>query len=204
MKRRFFSAALIASLICSVSLTGCSKKYDSPEAVFEAAKAAAEKEDVEAFLKCMTEGTQEMFAGTMAMSAITMKQAGGLLKAVGGKEDKEAFENMSAVLDKHGLTDEYIKGLGGVRKVSKPQGVLTELLKPVKDKPAFVADIMKALEPIQKDTGIPKDVFAGELSNVKINGDSATAVVKDSFPRPLAFKKVDGSWLIDMGAISFK
>lgn len=203
MKHRILSASMSLSLLLfSIGATGCgSKKHDSPDDVFNAAKAAMEEKDMEAFMECLTEESQDVFAGGIAMVSVMMKAFSGL----GGQDEKakEAFTKIDKVMADHGLTEEFMKNMQDAKPSSPAEG-FKELLKPVKDKPKFVSEMMAALESMgDKGSSGPGDGFMGELTDVKIDGDTATGVAvgkKDGKEEKedLNFKKVDGGWLIHL------
>lgn len=212
---KFFHSPVLAwsMLLLFVAIqTGCKSdgggskapKYDSPAKVFEAAKSAVEKKDMAGFLKCMTPESQEVFAGVLAMSALMMK---ALAEAFGGGGDNKELAKIDDVLKKHGLTTKMMKELENSDD-KDPKAAIKKLTAPIKDKPAFVKDIMAALESMgdKGGGGGPADDFAGKLTNVKVDGDSATGTVtqtKDGEKKEdeINFKKVNGGWLIDLSSM---
>src|SRR5206468_3944962 len=92
---------------------------------------------------------------------------------------KDTIKAMDDAMNKHGLTEEYLKTVekDNPGKKGTPQeerDMLRKLVAPVKDKSAFIADIMTAL----KKSG-DKDSFSigTDLKDVKIDGDKATGTV---------------------------
>ena len=193
MMHRFISALLFSSLLfVSVSLTGCGqKKYTSPEAVFEAAKSAMADEDMEGFMNCLTPESQDLFSGILVMLGSMMKGLASL--AEDDAETKEAIVKMDKVLDKHGLTEEFMKKMEESDE-SDPEKAIKLVVEPIKDKAAFVADMFEAFKGLDDEGGSPADQFKGTLKDIKIDGDSASAVLEDGGEtEPIQFKKVKGS-----------
>jgi hypothetical protein len=183
-------------------LTGCSNSGGSgggatPEETFKSAQAAAEKNDYKAFMSTMTPESQETYAGMIAFGGAMVQAFAGL----GGPEGAEDAKKVKEVLDKHGLTEETLKKADPT--AADPIAGMKSLVEPVKDKPAFVADMMAALKsskdfkdksPLQKGT---------TLKDVKIDGDSAKGTIETEVEgkkesSPIGFKKIDGKWLIDL------
>jgi hypothetical protein len=182
------------ALLLALSVAGCGggneKKGDSnapdsnatvhatPDAVFAAAKTALNKEDWKGFCQCLTPESRDGFAAGMAFAGIMMQ---GFASAGGADGEKDA-KNIQAVMDKHGLTEEVMqKNMEGDSPANQDEAA-KRLLEPVKDRDAFVADIMAALSNLkgnQKKSPIEKDAT---LKDVKVDGDSATATLERRSP----------------------
>lgn len=203
MMHRFISALLCSSLLfVSVSLTGCGqKKYTSPEAVFEAARSAVADEDMEGFMNCLTSESQDLFSGMLVMLGSMMK---GFAALAGDDADTaEAVSKMEKVFEKHGLTEDVMKEMEEADE-SDPTAAMEKLVEPIKDKAAFVADMLEAFKGLDNEGGSPADQFKGTLKDIKIDGDSASAVLEDGGKtEPIQFKKVKGSWLIHLDPEEF-
>lgn len=208
MKHRIISATLsLTVLLVSLTTSGCGqKKYDSPEAVFSAASKALEKEDMEKFLNCMTEESQDVFAGGIVMVTMMVKGMAEAFGGLGGEADKakEKFAKLDEVMAKHGLTKEYLKGIEEVQP-GTPEEAMKKLLEPVKDKPELVSDMMEAFKELDEsgDGPDPAKAFSGELEDLKIDGDTATAKMVTTVDgkkekEDIKFKLVDGGWLIHL------
>lgn len=213
MKRIAFSTPLAAGMILfACDLQAGAPPYKTPEDVFAAAKKAAEKEDMKTFMSCLTEDSREMMAGGMVF-------VGALLKAFAafGKEDtKELVAALDAAFKKHGLTEEALAKLkGGPPIDGKDPEAMRKALKsmaaPIKDRTAFVGDMVKVLKRMDKgkkeDTGLlAKDAALKEL---KIENGKAKGVVVskqgDQEKRdPIEFRRVGESWLIELPIDQFK
>ena len=64
---------LVALTRCSVAEPTKGKTYLTPKAVFDAAKAAAQKDDFKTFFACLTPDSQKMMAGQMVLGGLMMK-----------------------------------------------------------------------------------------------------------------------------------
>lgn len=177
------SLVLVAALV----LGGCGGGgYGSPQEVFDDFQKAATAKDWNKLMACMTPETQDaMVAGFVMM--------GAMAAAFGDKE-------MEPLLKKHGVDPNAKPD----ESITDPAEAMKLLAGKIKDKPAFVSDIMAHLE--KKDPGAAtQNLPSGTLTDVKIEGDAATATVvgkdKDGKEQKadIQFKKVDGSWLLHMG-----
>jgi len=138
-----------------------------------------------------------------------------MLRAMGAKfADRKGADDETAVrmakvdviMKKHGLDPD-----------KEPTGEITEDMKemvvefkkdlsPVKDRAVFLGEMLQVLsDPEGYGLKGPdlKAIFGGELKNVKVEGDSATATLVrtqngQEQSTPYAFKLVDGIWLIDV------
>ncbi|MEX2186435.1 MAG: hypothetical protein WD875_06565 [Pirellulales bacterium] len=158
----------------------------TPEATFEAAKAAEEKGDWHAFVACVTpEGQEEGAMGMVLMAGFS------------------SSADVKAALEKHGLTEEWGKKVGEDESIKDPEAAMKKMLEPVKDHAAFLADVLTALAK-EKDSGFKGPDFRNStLKDVKIDGDTATATrefeekgTKET--QAITFKKVDGNWRMEM------
>jgi len=204
---RTVAAGVVLAALLFSALPGCGSKggaHATPEDVFKAAKAAADKEDWKGFCDCLTDDSRDTFAGGMAFAGVMMKAFGEL----GGKEAQAKLKPIDDVLSKHGLTEESLKKMekgppiGGAEKdVAK---AMKEMVAPIKDRSAFVADMVAALKQVEdkgKDQApFPKDAV---LKDLKIDGNSAKAVVvgqQEGAERsePIEFRKVGAGWKIEL------
>jgi len=212
MKRSVHTPLLAASLAALVCLTalGCGGGgggYDSPQAAFDAMKAASEKKDWKGVCNCMTPDSQDAMAGMMVLSGTVMKAMGAFAAMAGGEEAekaKAALEKIDQVLKKHGLTEDAMKKMKGKKPEAPDQqlAVLKELTAPIKDKPAFVAEMIQAFG--EMGPGESEMFFHdGTLKDVKISGDTATGTVSETVEgeqkdNPISFKKTGGGWLVEL------
>ncbi len=164
-------------------------KHATPEAVFTAFGEAASKNDVKAFMSCLTKKSQGDFAFmTMMMSTFApMKYMNDQAKAEAlGKE-------IEGVMAKHGLTEEAMP-------MDDPSAEpdVEKILGPVKDRGAFVADLFAIMSREDPETPL-KSISGATLKDVAMTGDAASGkIVIDGREEKIEFSKVDGGWLIVM------
>jgi len=195
------AGAWLCLLSLSPMFAGCDIAgggYASPEAVASAAKAAIDKKDMGAFYDCLTEESQNTLAGTAVLVGSMMKMMSGMA-AMGGPEaqaeaEKETAE-VTAIMEKHGVTEESLKDanpnpamMGDAEAIGKLAGV-------VKDKRAFVHDVFTALDKMKKGGPDLSQQFTGELKDLKIDGDRATAKLTTARgEEELDFRKTAAGW----------
>jgi hypothetical protein len=202
------------------------KTYETPQAVFDAAREAAKKEDWKAFCACLTPESRDMLAGLVVFAGGVMKAG---INAAAEKEDKDKKELILQVVKallkpvtdayaRHGITEATLDKLSNPEQFFKdkkdPTQVKKTLLKaaaPVKDRTAFISDVMGALTKLLQTFGkgeevslggtiFPKD---GRLEDLKVEGDGAKAMMigtkKGQEKRePINFKKDRGRWRIEI------
>jgi hypothetical protein len=191
--------------LCLVSLSpllaGCGASgggYASPEAVASAAKAAIDKKDMGAFYDCLTEESQNTLAGTAVLVGSMMKMMSGMA-AMGGPEaqaeaEKEVGE-MTAIMEKHGVTEESLKDANPNPAMMGDSQAIGALANVVKDKRAFVHDVFTALDKMKKGGPNLSQQFTGELKDLKIDGDRATAkLTTQRGEEELDFRKTAAGW----------
>jgi hypothetical protein len=177
-----------------------STSYGSPKEVFDAASAAAAKEDWPTLVQCLTDESRDGLAGTLVMGGMLMKGFAALDKDKG----KESAKQIEDVLTKHGLTEEHLKKMDQEppAKGSDPKDdmkVLAKLIEPIKDKTAFIAEMMTVMKKVaDKDTLVS---FGNELKDLKIDGDTArgTFLMKQGGKEkqePIEFRKGSNGWKI--------
>jgi hypothetical protein len=186
--------------------------YKTPQDCFDDTAKAFETQDMRLMMNCLTPTAQVRFVVLFAEGALSLRP---LAKDEGiAKTYKPVFD----ALDRHGLTEKATKDLEyeGRSLTKKGQEQLKKL---VKDPTAFVLDLTAAFEKINpkpkdkdKDKGKGKDDPRPKLTDVKIDGDKATATVIDfvrSRPKdkdkeevterknPVTFEKINGGWRVD-------
>ncbi|MEX2186434.1 MAG: hypothetical protein WD875_06560 [Pirellulales bacterium] len=170
----------------------------TPEETFKMAAAAVEKSDWKRFSLSMTAESQEMMAGSMAMGGMMMQAFAEL-----GDQDAAAAKKMKQTLQKHGLTDEFFKKLDEGGQPKNEQEAMKLVLKPVKNRPQFIADMMaamKSMKGFEDESPFNKN---SALKDVKIDGDSSKGTIEyerdgEKKTDPVAFKKVGDKWLMDI------
>lgn len=163
-------------------LAGCGGSNSSPEAVFEAAKKAVESKDWKGFYQCCDpEKAPEMIMGGLMMAGFSVMQ------------DKEGEKELNEISRRHGFDPE--------NKGAMAKGNPKEVLKSVKDPAGFFHDLMTFSSRKSKKGEEPKMDVTGQLTDVKIQGESATGTLttKDGKKTPTRFVRRDGSWYISPG-----
>lgn len=169
-------------------------KYDSPEAVFAAAKAAAEAKDYAALVKTIEPKSRR-------------DMAVGLIVVLGFVTfgDPSLKPEVEALVAKHGLPDEK-----GMKKIKGSNRVKMKKLGDMIENPsALVVDAMQLFEKAvenQKAKGKKKGrvsnpgngIAFGELVDLKVNGDKAKAKMKPEKgkAKKIDFVKVEDSWYL--------
>jgi hypothetical protein len=200
---------LVLLVALGTALAGDRQTYRTPQEAFDAARKAIQREDWKGFCATLTDDSRDVLAGGMVMMPLMLK---GFVKLAPEDKQKEILAKLKPledVMTRHGLTEEALakmpkdEKLGGKGPDALKQA-LKKLVAPVKDRSAFVADMiaaMKKLDPKQAKQGpLPVDA---ELKDVKIDGDTAKGelvIKKDGQEKrdPISFRRIDGSWKIDL------
>jgi hypothetical protein len=168
--------------MAAVVLVGCGASNSSPEAVFGAAKKAAESKDWKTFYGCCDpENARQMLAGLVMAAGFTVMQ------------DKEGEKEFKELLHRHGLESDKAASMKGD---SKPD------LASVKDPAGCFGDLMAFCEKKSKGADVNTMIrLQGDLSDVKIDGDKATGTLtlKNGPKTPIAFVRISGSWYLSEG-----
>ena len=204
--------ALACLLAIAATAVGCgSSGFESPEACFQSIRVAAHNKDMRGICNCLTEESQETLAGMLVIGGTMMSkmQAGMATMAQGqaAEEAKKAVAAVDSVFEKHGVTEDALQENLGTM-VGPPSGErLRDLAAIIKDKLGFITDMYAALEPLGQTAKFGEqfeEQIAGELKDVEVDGDQATAVVvTDRGEEPLMFRKTPAGWKlhIDMEGI---
>jgi hypothetical protein len=127
-----------------------------------------------------------------------------------GKGKENMFKPLDEALAKHGVTDEVLQqleeDLKGKGVDPKDPDALTKIMKkviaPVKDRRAFLADLMAAMEKLPG--GMKKqDLGAAELKDLKVEDDRATGVLVSTEGgaeqrTAVVFRRQGGGWRMEM------
>jgi hypothetical protein len=159
------------------------EKYESPEAAFRGYQVAAKKGDFVIALQCMAEESQTVMTGSIVIRAIQM-----------GRRHEETRLILEQVFQKYGI-DHAAKPSEDL-DLTDQIAYLKWAAEPVVDKPQCVGSLCNLFKALGKMSGeIP--MADGELKNLKVEGDAATAVVSSrQGETPLEFVKESGSWRI--------
>jgi len=218
MKVSTWNSLVVVSLLAMFCVTaiGCGGStggsgYDSPQAVYDAMKAAGEKKDWKGVSQCMTPESQSAMSGAMVMMGTMMKSMGALVAMGGGEEAEEfktAMEKIDKILEKHGVTEEALKGaqekMATMQTASDSEklATLTQFASSIKDKPAFLAEMLTVLEDMQQGKS-PVALDNSELQGLEVDGDTATGMIVKTVDgekqeEPIEFKKINGGWLVEI------
>jgi hypothetical protein len=182
-------AALVTSVgpgVTSGQDTKAPKGYKTPEAAFEAMKAAAKKADYKAFFAVWEPAGLDVLVNQLASAAIARR------------EDKtgkfaEAFKDALPILDRHGLTPEATKPL----PLPKSPDDIKAWSALVKDKLGFVGDLMPVIAK-GKETAF-KAAGDATMTDLAIKGDRATAKLTQpnkGKDEPVEFVKIGEGWFL--------
>jgi hypothetical protein len=205
------STAGIVLLLAALSVAVAGDRqpvYCTPQEVFDTAKKAANNRDWKTFCATLTPESRDAFAGTMvSMQWMYKKISRGLPED--RKEFLAKFKPVEDVLVKYGMTEDALKRLekerSGLKDPEARKAALRKLVAPIKDRCAFLADIMKAQDEFH---GRLKGVWVhsdAELKNVDIEGNRAKAILVAKIGKlklerrtPVEFRKINDSWKIDL------
>ena len=196
-----FAASLFAADDGSSTASDSSVKSvaaDSPETTFDAMKAAAAKKDWAGFSSGLTGESQDLMIGAL-----------GMMSLMANGPDTEKMKGLTETITKHGAKP---IGLPEILATGGDQNKVMQLLgkvgADVKNKPACIGDAMVWIEKnMDKDSAMKTnfkadEITASTLTDVKVDGDKATAKVKSKEGKAdeIDFKKVEGKWYMDMTA----
>ncbi len=211
--RRLGASLCLLSL--STSLLGCGGgsgstaegDFATPEACYQAVKKAVEAKNWGGFYDCLTADSQEIVAGSMVLMGNMVKMMSGMAAMAGPEAAAKAEKEMSAVttvLEKHGVTEDAMKGFSPDPETMQQPEAIKKLAAVAKDKRAFVADMFAAMETMGQGGPDFDKKLAGELKDVKIDGDHATAkVIGAEGEQELDFRQTAEGWklYIDLNKI---
>lgn len=197
---------LALACVLPVALCGCTKEssataYATPEAAFDGVKKAFEKEDWPALCQCLTEDSVDVMAAGLVMAGSMMEA----FAAMGGEDGAAAAKQVKEVLKKHGVESDALKKMGEQNADMEPAEAMKKVVEPIQDRPAFIGDMFAAMKAMKGDQAAapPQLQPAAKLVDMKIEGDAATGSIEvEGEKKPIAFKKVNGGWLVDIAAVS--
>jgi len=215
MKKRstlVLSAVLTAAVVVSSTRPAVAANYETPQAVFAAAKSALVKKDWNGFFGTLDDDSRDVMAGMMVMVGQMMKAFAGLAPPEKRDEVEQGLKAINDVFAKHGLTPDVLKkvtpkggvfALGQQKDKAKMIATFKGMAAPINDRQAFLADVLTAMQKLDKD-GKMDAPFAAEakLEDLKITGDTADATIvskeRDGSTKrePLKFKRGADGWKI--------
>ncbi|TWT62690.1 hypothetical protein [Rubinisphaera italica] len=161
-----------------------------PEATFATFKTNIEAGNWKAGANCLTEDSQASLCGVMIfMSSLT---------AAFDPDSKKGFE---ALMKKHGAgpdAESPFPGLEPPAANGDPQNMMRMLGSAIKNKPAFLEDLMGWMSESGGNFDLGK-VTDANLEELKIDEDKATAiVVNDDKRNPIEFQRMKDRWKIHL------
>lgn len=195
--------AVAACLLLVAVSFGCSGGYETPEACFAGAKEAVKNKDPLAFCRCITPESQDSLAGAMVVMGGMMKMMSGMA-SMGGPEAvekaNEQFGPINAVLEKHGVDEDVLKKAAQLVQQTPDPKALQSAADAVSNKPVFIAEMIGAMEGLSQGPSFAEKMseeYAGDLKDLKIEGDTATAKTGGTAGgQEIEFRKIDQGWLI--------
>jgi hypothetical protein len=186
---------LLALAVTSVGCGGGGVDFTTPEASFQTLRMAAHHEDTALVCESLTPESQEMIVGGLVAMALGVRVQSGM--APDDAKLKEEWAAYEPVLAKHGLAEEAVQTLTPrLIFLSGPEG-FPAFADDVTDKVGFMADMYDAMQTVG-EVSFGEEFYeqlAGELQDVKIDGDRATAVVvTKSGESPLEFHRTATGW----------
>ncbi len=207
MQRSRFLGLAVAAAAAGAVMAGGSAVYSTPQAAFDAAKRAAEKDDVRGFCGVLDDETRDTIAGGLLVNAAFFTRELGP-KLAKTDDEKAQLKRVETILARHGFTADALQAI--VTKAKELQGkdsaeVLPEVvkwLKPARDRCALVADLL-ALGGKEKKASPLTDVKNSRLDEVKVEGNVArgTVLIKrddKENTEPIEFRKQGGGWRIHL------
>ncbi len=179
---------------------------DSPQAVFRAAREAAAAYRWKEFCSYLTPDARDTLAASLSIAGNMMRRMAAMAERAGNAQItadmRKKTDPVVKVLDRHGVPTDAIDDADSqlLAADKPPRELIEKIVSPISDPNQFIADIMEAL--LQVPGERPFEAFAGELADVKIDGNHATGTLvlaKDGKEdrQPVEFRKIDGQWRIE-------
>jgi hypothetical protein len=203
-------ALLVPSVLLVAPVRADGDQDKSPEDVFKGFAAAIKKDDVKAVMSHVTHDSQSHIAGTTWLTALLDKSFTGMtfFNSKPTRKEKEHIAAIDEVLKRHGLSEDAVlkkleKDNGEPITLEDLQRQLVPVVQLVKDKPAFVTEMLKVrTDRLETAAGV-KEIGEAKVKEVKIDGKQAKSQV--TFPGAygkestgtIYFKLESGVWKID-------
>ncbi len=181
--------------------------YRTPQEVFEAARKAAQTENWKGVCATLTDETRDALAAALALTPQRLRAA-AKLRGVKEQDFVPKLKPLEDAMARHGLTQERLNNLLAENSLLDPKDTIklsvNQLLAPIVDRCAFIADMFKALKNVNENKAQQGPIAANaELKDVKIADDKAQGVIvtrmKGKETRaPIEFRKVGDSWKIEL------
>ena len=205
-------AALVMGLVLAMVIlpcVGCGGAGKTPESIFERAKSSAQDKDYKTFVDCFTPESQDSLAKVMVQAAaglMMLKDMPSMPGAPGGGQiaKMEALlPEVEAILERHDISSEDLSQGGGMFGMMGmgDSSEIDSIVDGIKNKPAFIGDMMDAMEELGEDAQSVEGSFVGELTEVEINGERATGKITN-LPNggdgDIEFHKTSEGWRIHL------
>ena len=187
-----FHALLSAGLLLATS-SGFARKApegaDSPQALAERLTAAASKHDGYELAACTLPDDRDEVAGSLVFGTTMMVGAMGMdpTHLAAGKKYRTELD---AIFKKYGVDKNMRDPEAVLRKDGEPN--FSSLVKGA-DTVGLSGDLMKFVQSLPGMTGEGPFAAFTRISDVKVDGDKATATGADG---PLEFVKLGGRWYV--------
>jgi hypothetical protein len=155
--------------------------FDSPATVFDAFSKAMKDNDWRSAVTMITPESQQMMVTGMVMQSAFMTM-----------EDEAKGKELEQLFKKHGMDEPPLGDEGPSAGDDVDVNALVDNL------PDFVGELSAWIEANEDDSegGFPE---LGELADLKLDGDTATAVAETEMgPQPIEFRKIDGTWKLHL------
>jgi hypothetical protein len=207
-------ALLAPSLLLVAPVRADGDQDKGPEDVLKAFAAAMKKEDVKAMMSHVTRDSESRITGMIGLLLSLSKSfSQGFFNHKPTPEEQKHIDAIDAILKRHGVSEEaLLKKLGNGKEPPTQEEITRNLVaigESVKDKRAFVAEVMKYYTARLEDTpdiGFDgfKEIGQAKVKEVKIDGQQARSQV--TFPgadgkegmATIYFKLESGVWKIDL------
>jgi hypothetical protein len=191
----------LAVLLCLSG--GCgSPQFESPEATFRTAKSAIERNDCQGFCRCLTGKGRDQMAANLVLAAGRVQIAAGFPGAK-AEEARHRAKRIKAVLEKHGINEQYMPKifLSLIVNEEQQQREMLKLVELIADRNAFIADFLRVILETADDPDMKFIEPDARLVDLKTGNDTATATFAQTRQgqqktSPIAFEKVDEGWKI--------
>jgi hypothetical protein len=175
--------------------------YKTPQECFDAYTAAEITTDFKTWVGCLAPRAQEIMAINSALMAVSPRPEPATADE---KEWARMVKPIEDVLKKHGLTQQATQGIKYSKDPAERQKAGKALLALIKDREAYLVDVMTATFKILDVKPGEKKNFKQRLIDLKIDGDRATGtIVVTTTPtfrdekKSVVFVKVGAGWKID-------
>ena len=170
--------------------------FATPNSVYAAAATALLAGKYEDYVSCFDVKTQEIMLGMLVVELSNMLPQYE-------KPDHPAASKAKQIrdaLNSHKLNEEAIAKLNlpNIRTDGALYDSLSSVAKVVDDRALCLAELIRAIRESKFPTRMIPTFQDGELQEVKIEGDSATAVQPGPNGGKLNFLKVESNWLIQL------